>query len=100
MPFFSPKTTVFIKFVVSLTIVNYNPSLTIVNDDPSLSIVNIIVNRNFFQNRSQIVLMKTIVIRFLKAQNESIFPKTKRLFLKTKQKTIVNDRLTIVYKND
>ena len=34
------KTIVFIKFVVSLTIVNYEPSLTIVNDDPSLTIVN------------------------------------------------------------
>ena len=51
--FFS-KTTVLIKFVVSLTIDNDNPSLTIVkddlsltivNDDPSLTIVNIIVNK-------------------------------------------------------
>jgi len=31
---------VFIKFVVSLTIVNDDPSLTIVNDNPSLTIVN------------------------------------------------------------
>ena len=30
----------FIKFVVSLTIVNDDPSLTIINDKPSLTIVN------------------------------------------------------------
>ena len=34
------KMVVFIKFVVSLTIINDDPSLTIVNDDPSLTIVN------------------------------------------------------------
>ena len=58
----SPKTTVFIKFVVSLTIVNDNPSLTIINDDPRLMIVkdklllminNIISNTYlFFKNDS------------------------------------------------
>jgi len=37
---FFPKTTVFKKFVVSLTIVNDNPLLTIVNNDPLLTIVN------------------------------------------------------------
>ena len=31
---------VFIKLVVSLTIVSKDPSLTIVNDDPSLTIAN------------------------------------------------------------
>ena len=41
----------FIKFVVSLTIVNDNPSITIVKDEPSLTIVNddpllMIVNDN------------------------------------------------------
>ena len=86
MPFFSPKTTVFIKFVVSLTIVN---------DDPSLSIVNIIVNRKFvqkqsFKKRSQIVLIKTIVIRFLKAQNESFFSENETIVLENKTK---NDHL-------
>ena len=45
-----PKTTVFIKFVVSLTFVNNNPSLTIVYDDPSLTIANIIFNNFFFKN--------------------------------------------------
>ena len=54
----------------SLTIVKDDLSLTIVNDDPSLTIVNIIVNKIFFQKRSQIVLIKTIAIRFLKVQNE------------------------------
>ena len=53
------KMVVFIKLVVSLTIVNDDPSLTIVNDDPSLTIindepslriVNIIVNKFFFKN--------------------------------------------------
>jgi len=34
------KTIVFIKFVVSLTIVNDDPSLTIVKDELSLTIVN------------------------------------------------------------
>jgi len=34
------KRTVFIKFAVSLTIVNDVPSLAIFNDDPSLTIVN------------------------------------------------------------
>ena len=42
-----PKTILFIKFVVSLTIFNNNSSLMIVNDDPSLTIVTITVN-NFF----------------------------------------------------
>ena len=79
---------VFIKLVVSLTIVSKDPSLTIVNDDPSLTIanddpllmianddpsltiVNIIENKFLFQKRSflkqsykklsQIVFMKTI----------------------------------------
>ena len=81
--------------------------LTIVNDNPSLTIVNIIVNKKNFKNdrffknnrikkRSQIVLIKTIVIRFLKVQinwvvfkNDRFFLKTKRSFLKTKQKTII-----------
>ena len=74
------------NFVASLTIVNDNPSLSIVNDDHSLAIVNIIVNNFFFQKRSfkkkqsynkrsQTVFKKrsfsnTIVIRFLKVQNE------------------------------
>ena len=49
---FFPKTTVFIKFVVLLMVVNKNPSLTIVNDDLSLTIVNIIVNKKEFQKRS------------------------------------------------
>ena len=56
-----------------------------------------------YKKRSQIILIKTIVIRFLKDQNEwvvfkvfSIFQKTKRSFLKTKK----NDRLTFVYKNN
>ena len=34
------RTIVFIKIVVSLTIVNDEPSLTIVNDEPLLTIVN------------------------------------------------------------
>ena len=34
------KTIVYIKFVVSLTIVNDEPSLMIVTDEPSLTIVN------------------------------------------------------------
>ena len=34
------KTTVFIKFIVSVMIVNVNPSLKIVNNNPSLKIVN------------------------------------------------------------
>ena len=49
---------VFIKFVVSLTIVNDDPSLMIVNDDPSLTIVNdnpslTIVNDDPFVNDRQ-----------------------------------------------
>ena len=48
--------------------------------------------RSFFKQsykkRSQIVLSKTIAIRFLKVQNEFFENETK------------NDRLTIVYKND
>ena len=55
---FFPKTTILIKFVVSLTIVNDNPSLTIVNNDPSLTIVNIIVNNFDFQKR---LFLKAIV---------------------------------------
>ena len=69
-----PKMTVFIKFVVSFTIVNNNPSLTIFNyypsltiisDDPSLTIDNVIVNEIFFQKqsnkiRSQLVLIKRL----------------------------------------
>ena len=55
------KRSFFIKFVVSLTIVNDDPSLTIVsgdpsltivNGDPSLTIVNIIVSKFVFQKRS------------------------------------------------
>ena len=38
--YFFPKTTVLIKFVISLTIAYDNLSLTIVNDDPSLTISN------------------------------------------------------------
>ena len=52
-----------------------------------------------YKKRSLIVLKKTIVIRFLKVQNEWVvfkndrfFPKTKQSFLKTIEKTIVNDR--------
>ena len=66
--YFFPKTTVLIKFIVLLTIVNDNlsltivnddpllkiinddPLLTIVNDDPLLTIVNIIVNKKNFKN--------------------------------------------------
>ena len=58
--------------------VNDNPSLTIVKDDPSLTIVNIIVNKIFFQKRSQIVLIKTIAIRFLNVQNEWVVFKNDR----------------------
>ena len=43
------KNAVFIKFVVSLTIVNNNPLLRIVKKDPSLAIVNIFIHDNFFQ---------------------------------------------------
>ena len=88
--FFS-KTTVFIKFVVSFTIVNDNPSLTIVNDDPSLTIVNddpsltivnIFININFFS--------KTIVFqkdRFFKKQSY-------------KKRSLIVFIKTIVFKND
>ena len=91
-------TTVFIKFVVSLMILNDHPSLTIVNDEPSLTIFNIIVNKFYFS--------KAIVIRFLKVQNEwvvfknDLFPKTKRSFLKTIENETKNDRLTIFFKNN
>jgi len=100
--------TVFIKFVVSITIVNDNPSVTIVTDDPSLTIVNIIVNivfskafvfkKQLYKKRSQIVFKKrlfskTIAKRFLKVQNEWVvfkndryFPKKKRSFFKTIKK--------------
>ena len=46
----------FSKFIVSLTIVNYNPSLTIVNDHPLITIVNIFIN--FF---TKTIVSKTIV---------------------------------------
>ena len=96
---FFPKTTVLIKFGVSLTIVNDNPSLTIVNDDlsltivnddpllrivnnvPSLTIVNISVKKKISKT---IIFLKTIV-----SENEMIVFENE-----TK-----NDRLTIVYKN-
>ena len=69
-----PKTTIFIKFVVLLTIVNDNPSLTIVNKDHSLTIVNIIVNKIYsFKNGrfSKVIFLKksykkTVTNRFLK----------------------------------
>ena len=82
---------------------NYNPSLTIVNDHPSLTIVFLKNNRlengrlSFLKKRS---FSKTIVIRFLKVQNDRFFLKTKQSFLKTIEKRIKNYRLTIVFKND
>ena len=102
------QTIVFIKLVVSLTIVN---------DDLSLTIANIIFffkNYRFFQKRSffknnciktvanrfykKRSFSKTIVIPFLKVQNEwvvfkndSFFPKTKRSFLKTIEKRNKDD---------
>ena len=96
-------TTVFIKFVVSLMILNDHASLTIVNDDPSLTIFNIIVNKFYFskaivifriivKKRSQIVIIKTIVF---KDDRYSFFKSSKRLKNETK-----NDRLTIFFKND
>ena len=42
------KTIVFIKFAVSLTIVNDDPSLTIINDNSSLTIGN---DDPFFNDR-------------------------------------------------
>ena len=81
MYFFS-KTAVFIKFVVPLTIVNGDSSLTIVNDDPLLMIVNLFINEKKFKNDSFFKqsykktiadrFIKTIVIHFLKVQNETI----------------------------
>jgi len=61
------KTTVFIKFVVSLTIIydtlltilNDNPPFTIVNDHPLLTIVNIFINEK--QISQTIVFFKTTV---------------------------------------
>ena len=91
---FFPKTTVLRKFVVSLTIVKYNPSLTIFNDDPSLTIVSIIVNKFFFQKQS---FFKNNRIKngrksFYKSSirvgriKTIFFPATKRSFLKTFEK--------------
>ena len=82
------------------------------NDDPSLTIVNIIFNKMFFfqklsfftkaivyknnrikNGKRKSFFKKTIVIRFLKVQNEWVvfkndrfFPKTKPSFLKTIEK--------------
>ena len=94
---------------LSLTIVNDDPSLTIVNDDPSLTIVNIIVNKILFQKRSfsqkrsffkkqsfsKMIAFKNARYSFSKSSKRvgrrSFFPKTKRSFLKTKQKRSLND---------
>ena len=68
------KTIVFIKIVVSLTIVNDKPSLTIINDKPSLTIINdkplltIVQKRSFFKNN--------------------------------RKKTVANFSKTIIFKND
>ena len=95
------------KLVVSLTIVNDNLSLKIVNDDPALTIINICVNKIFIFNNnrffrsdlllktivkklSQIGSIYTIVIRFLKVQNEWSFLKT----------IIFSENETIVFGND
>ena len=63
-----PKTTVFMEFVVSLTIVN---------DEPSLTILNIIVN-NFFLSKT-IVFSKAIVFK----KNNHIKNSRKSFFFKT-----------------
>jgi len=130
MSFFSKtivfkKTTVFIKLVVSLTIINNNHFLRIVNNDPFLRIVYIFIIDNFFSktivflkstvflkqfNKKWllIVLIKSIVsktnaICFLKVLNEWVvfkndifFQKWNDCFLKMIKKRNKNDRLTIV----
>ena len=50
--FYFPKTTVMIKFVVLLTVVNKNPSLTIVNIivNKKISKTTVFQKRSFFKN--------------------------------------------------
>ena len=65
---FFPKTTVFIKFVVLLTIINDNPLFTIVNIIVNKIFVrSIVFKKQSYKKRSQIVLIKTIVF-----ENETI----------------------------